>query len=225
MTKRSILYRDSGRVPLASVISVAVRRKIFDRFLRYCAPGPDTEVLDVGVTCDAAFQESNFFEHLYPYPHKITCVGTEDGSHLEREFPGLAFRMVEPGEPLPFSDGRFDVAFSNAVVEHTGSRERQGQFVAELCRVGRTVFIATPNRWFPVEHHTGLPFLHYLPSRAYRAILKRTRFRYWADEDHLNILTAKSLLELFPPDVSVEVGLVHILGIPSNVIAFARSSG
>ena len=36
----------------------------------------------------------------------------------------------------------------------------------EAVRVGRRVFLTTPNRWFPVEVHTRLPLVHWLPSAA-----------------------------------------------------------
>ena len=63
--------------------------------------------------------------------------------------------------------------FSNAVIEHVGGRDRQRKFVTEAIRVGRRVFITTPNRLFPVEVHTRLPLVHWLPDSlshpAYRA--------------------------------------------------------
>ena len=31
----------------------------------------------------------------------------------------------------------------------------------ELCRVAGRVFISVPNRYFPVEHHTAIPLLHF----------------------------------------------------------------
>jgi hypothetical protein len=222
MAQRSVYHKDSRKVPFASRISAKTRRKIFEFFLRICTPGPETRVLDVGVTCDDSYQESNFFEHMYPYPHNIVCVGTEDASHLARKYPGLTFQQVKAGDRLPFADQSFEWVFSNAVLEHAGSRESQRRFLAELCRVGRRVFVTTPNRWFPVEHHTGVPFLHYLPSQSYRALLRRTRFRFWADENHLNILTAKSLCELFPPSLTVHVRTVRALGLPANLIAYGE---
>ncbi len=64
----------------------------------------------------------------------------------------------------------FDVVFSNAVIEHVGDRERQEALVREALRVGRRVFVTTPNRWFPIEVHTRLPFVHWLPDElAHRA--------------------------------------------------------
>jgi SAM-dependent methyltransferase len=219
----SVYYQHSGRLPLASRLSLRARREMFALFMRHLSPTRDTRVLDVGVTSDSFFPESNYFERLYPYPNRITAVGTEDGSHLAERYPGLQYLRVAPGVPLPFDAGAFDVVFSNAVIEHVGGRASQEAFVAELCRVGRAFFITTPNRWFPVEHHTGVPLLHYLPSSLHRAVLNRTRYRYWATEETLNILTARSFRRLFPADSSVQILGVTTLGLTSNLVAVGPS--
>ena len=216
----SVYYRHSDAVPFASRLSYHVRRKMFQLFMASMRPEPGTSVLDVGVTSDERHRESNYFEQFYPYPQNITCVGTEDGSHLTTRYPGLRYQQVRPMEPLPFGDAQFDVVFSNAVVEHVGSRAAQRAFVGELCRVARAFFITTPNRWFPVEHHTGLPLLHYLPSSVFRSLIQGTRYRHWASENNLNILTASELAGLFPTDVRAQVRSVHLLGVPSNLVAF-----
>jgi ubiquinone/menaquinone biosynthesis C-methylase UbiE len=76
--------------------------------------------------------------------------------------------------PLPFWDNQFDVAHSSAVIEHVGSRKNQSDFLCELWRVARSgIFVTTPNRWFPVEFHTALPLVHWLPSASFRALLRR----------------------------------------------------
>jgi len=221
----SVYYQHSGSVPLASRVSLYARRKMFHLFMECCQPGPGTSVLDVGVTSDTSMAESNFFEHLYPYPHNIMCVGTEDGSHLMTAFPGLRYRQVRGGEPLPFADRAFDVVFSNAVLEHVGSRESQRSFLKELCRVGKSVFVTTPNRWFPVEHHTGLPLVHHLPPALFRRLLRQTRYDYWADEAHLNLMGGREMAQLFPPGMAVTVRRVRLAGFTSNLIAFARNDG
>jgi SAM-dependent methyltransferase len=217
---QSIYYRDSNKVPLASRLSLHVRQKMFRMFMEAVRPQPDTRVLDVGVTSDQTHKESNYFEEMYPYPHNITCVGTEDGSHLVRLYPGLKYTEIRAGDRLPFRDAEFDVVFSNAVLEHVGSRTQQARFIADLCRVSRQFFITTPNRWFPFEHHTGIPLLHYLPPRAFRAVLRKTRYERWADESNLNILTAGELERLFPNGVGVQIQTVRLFGIPSNLVAF-----
>ena len=215
----SAYYQHSGAVPLASRLSFHVRRKMFNLFMAHFQPSRKTRILDVGVTSDSTFAESNYFERFYPYPDNITCVGTEDGSHLMQEYPGLQYHRVKPGDPLPFSAGDFDIVFSNAVIEHTGSRIAQAAFVRELCRVGNAFFITTPNRWFPVEHHTGLPLIHFLPASLFRRCLRNTRYHFWADEQHLNILTTRELAALFPADVRLQICLVRLFGLTSNLVA------
>ncbi len=198
---------------------------MFRLFMDVIAPSPTARVLDVGVTSDRTFQESNYFERMYPYRHNITCVGTEDGSYLERDYPGLRYVQVRPHDALPYRDGEFDIVFSNAVIEHVGSRSDQARFTRELCRVGRRFFLTTPNRWFPFEHHTGLPLLHYLPAPRFRALLRKTRYRYWSEEEHLNILTARELRRLFPAGAAVDVRTVRVAGVPANLVAFGTSTG
>ncbi len=62
-------------------------------------------------------------------------------------------------------------------------------------RVGRRVFVTTPNRRFPVEVHTRLPFVHWLPKpaahRLYDAVGKG-----FAKE--IDLLSAGDLESLFP---------------------------
>lgn len=177
-------------------------------------------MLDLGVTSDNTFPESNFFESFYPNPEKITCAGTEDGSHLEAKFPGVRYIRVLAGQRLPFGDKEFDVIFSNAVVEHTGNKAKQRLFIHEVCRVGQNFFITTPNRWFPMEAHTGIPLLHYLPQAWFRALISGTRYDYWSHENNLNLLTIGELRDLFPETVVPRLKKLRILGIPSNLIAY-----
>jgi SAM-dependent methyltransferase len=223
--KESCYYRHSQYVPFASRLSFHVRQRIFRRFMTAFAPSAATSILDVGVTSDTQQRESNYFERFYPYPAQVTAVGTEDGSHLTEQYRGLRYQSVEPGSSLPFSTNQFDIVFSNAVLEHTGCRSSQAAFLNEVCRVGRRFFITTPNRWFPIEHHTGLPFLHFLPSAVYRTILAKTSYRYWAEEAHLSILSGEALRRMLPTRARGQVETVRLFGLSSNLIAFGDSQG
>ncbi|OGP53817.1 MAG: hypothetical protein A2Y65_12620 [Deltaproteobacteria bacterium RBG_13_52_11] len=213
----------AGKVPLASKVSFYVRKKMFALFMATMRPTGETTILDLGVTSDNRHQESNYFERFYPYTDKVACAGIEDGSHLEQEYPGVVFVPIKANQPLPFSNQQFDIVFSNAVIEHTGGEREQQFFIKEILRVSKAFFITTPNRWFPVEMHTVLPFLHYLPMRIYRFVLARIGLRYWASEENLNLLDARGFSRLFPSSVSVKVVTVTLLGIPSNLIAYGES--
>jgi SAM-dependent methyltransferase len=106
------------------------------------------------------------------------------------------------GRDLPFEDDAFDIAFSNAVLEHVGGRDEQRRFVHELCRVARRVFVSTPNRWFPVEAHTLLPLVHWLPRGGRDASFRALGQNGWT---HLNLLSRGQLVGLFPPMARVKV--------------------
>jgi len=186
------------------------------------SPNETTTILDVGVTCDEEHSSANMLERCYPYKHRITCAGVEDASHLENEFPGIKFVQIRPHQQLPFADEEFEIVHSNAVVEHVGTRQQQTEFIEELCRVGKQVFIVVPNRLFPVEHHTALPFLHYLPNRIFRFMAKFLGFTFWSTEEHLNLFYPWELAKWFPQDNTPKIIFRGIgLGFfKSNVVAY-----
>ena len=169
-------------------------------------PGPATTVLDVGVG-DVGFGEAeqcateNFFEEFYPWRENVTAVGLHGGRLFAARYPAVRYVQAD-GCELPFADREFDLYFSNAVVEHVGDRERQRRFVAEAVRVAERVFLTTPNRWFPVEVHTRLPFVHWLAPAAAARWYERLG-KPWAKE--LNLLRPGELRALFPPGVPVRV--------------------
>ena len=189
---------------LVDQVSLRSRRRKLQLFLEELNPTAATSVLDVGAD-ELAFGEGdgcatlNFFEEHYPWPEKITALGLQDGVGFRDRYPGIRYVQGDACA-LPFADGEFDIVFSNAVIEHVGDRERQRQLVSEAIRVGRRVFITTPNRRFPVEVHTRLPLVHWLPDRlahrVYRAVGKS-----FATE--VNLLSKRSFAALFPGRVRV----------------------
>ena len=197
---------------LADAISLRSRRRKLRLFLDELRPTPDTTVLDVGAD-ELGFGEGdgcgtlNFFEELYPWPERITALGVHEGTAFRARYPHIRYVRGDACA-LPFADGEFDVVFSNAVIEHVGSRERQRAFVREALRVGRRVFVTTPNRTFPLELHTRLPLVHWLPDRfshpLYRALGK-------GQGTELALLTPRTLASLFPGPVRiVNLGLTLV---------------
>jgi len=73
---------------------------------------------------------------------------------------------------LSQKDGDFDVAFSNAVIEHLGTYERQRRFAEEVRRVGRKFWVQTPARCFPIETHFLTVAVHWLPRSVQRKTLR-----------------------------------------------------
>jgi SAM-dependent methyltransferase len=198
----------------------APRRRLFDCFMGTLKPTERESVLDLG-TANLPEPLENIFELYYPHKHRITAAGAEDCAFLEKSYPGLKFVRVKPGAPLPFPDDAFDVGFSNAVIEHAGSRANQALFLGELIRVSRRCFLATPNRWFPVELHTRLPLLHWLPAPLFRRLIAAMGFDFYAREENLNLLSEGDLLRLLPnggAGLKTSVARNYFLGFPSNLM-------
>lgn len=217
-------YNVAGPGSLPTRVSRYQRRRMFTAFLRIMVPAAGDTIADVGVTSDRAHDHSNYFEAWYPYKAKITAVGVEDASFLEQNYPGVSF-VCANGLDLPFSDGSFDLVHSSAVVEHVGCAANQTQFLSELWRIAkRGIFVTTPNRWFPIEVHTVLPFLHYLPPRQYRRLLKRLGLDFFAEENNLNLMSKRTLSAS-----ATKAGIgpfriysARLFGLTSNLIFFAK---
>jgi SAM-dependent methyltransferase len=169
---------------------------MYDLFLREVRPDASTTIVDIGVS-DEETDEANMLEKLYPYTDKITCAGIGTGTAILKAYPGIRFEHVEPGQPLPFRDRQFDIAYSNAVLEHVGGRDQRSKFILGALRVAKAVFIAVPNRWFPIEHHTGLPLLHFAPG-LFRSVLSGTRYEYWSKPENVEFLDMALLRNEWP---------------------------
>jgi SAM-dependent methyltransferase len=207
---------------VATKLAFRARKRMFDDYCALIPVDRDVRVIDIGVTPDRELADSNFFERLYPYKDRITATSIEDASFLEVEHPGLTFVRTDGGR-LPFDDGEFDVAFSSAVLEHVGDRASQRRFIEEMTRVARRFFLTTPNRNFPVELHTFLPFVHWLPQRTHQRILRAISKDFWAQTENLNLLRPRELVGLFPSGTRVELTSHRTLGLPSNLIAYGES--
>ena len=195
---------------LAKQVFIRARQRIFRDFQARMRPTPSDKILDIGVS-DVITDGANVLEESYALQRNITACGLGLGLKFKASFPAIRYLQIEPGAPLPFPDGSFDIATSNAVLEHVGSYERQFSFVRELCRVAKRVFISVPNRFFPIEHHTAIPLAHYQDT-AFRLACRLSNKAEWADEQNLIFITRKRLWRLAAPvGRSAAVGYIGLL--------------
>lgn len=182
-------------------------RDFVDRF------GPDAPVLDVGGT--------PYPWNLVSYRGRVTLLNLS----LPEERPeGFDF-IAGDGTRLDFADGAFDTVFSNSVIEHLTTWERQVELAAEARRVGRRLWIQTPARIFPFEPHFFAPFIHWLPM-SWR--LRLAPFTPWglmkrgASDDleqmvrEIRLLSHSEMKRLFP---DCEIRTERFLGWPKSYIA------
>lgn len=217
-------YNVTAPESLAQRVATHVRRKMFATFMVEARPRPDEKLLDIGVTSDQTYEGSNYLEQLYPYKDRVTAAGIDDAGFLEVRYPGMRFIEANILD-LPFPDAAFDVVHSAAVWEHVGSRANQTRALAECLRVARRIVcLTTPNRWFPIELHTAMPLLHWLPHRVYRRLYRALGLAFFAEESNLNLLTMREIKAMATahPGWRFTYKRGWLLGWPSNLILFAE---
>jgi ubiquinone/menaquinone biosynthesis C-methylase UbiE/putative flippase GtrA len=207
-------------------VATMMRKQMFQAFIDEFTPQPSESLLDIGVTSDQSYTSSNYLEVLYPYKDRVTAVGIDDASFLETLYPGMTFKHAN-ALALPFEDASFDLVHSSAVLEHVGSAANQAKMVDECLRVARRgVCITTPNRWFPVEVHTQVPLVHWLPKAMCRAIYKNTGYAFFADEANLNLTTEAELRQIMArfPTYKYSFAPSRLWGWTSNLVLMVHKS-
>ena len=139
--------------------------------------------------------------------------------------------VVADGRHLPFKTGAFDLVYSNSVIEHLGSFENQRLFAAECQRVGLSYYVQTPNKWFFMEPHLITPFIHWLPRKIQRLLLRNFTVWGWITrptsqycESFMNetrLLDKSELQRLFP---DAEIRHERFLGLSKSIMAVKKSS-
>lgn len=215
-------YQVAKTESLATALMIQARRRIYSDFLANCQPQPEDKILDVGVS-DIVREGTNLFEVEYPYPSSVTAAGLGDGKDFKSAFPEINYVRISSGDELPFCDEHFDISISNAVLEHVGSREKQKSFVSELMRVSKKIYITVPNRFFLVEHHTSIPFMHWSDS-SFRLACRLMGKDEWAHSHNLLLMSRRSLLDCCREDAQVKCGYTGIALGPFSSNLFLMAS-
>ena len=169
-------------------LSIIVRTDQYKLFLKKMKPNLKSNILDVGVTSDETLKDSNIFERLYKWPNKITAATIEDVKEIKKLYPKIKGVKIFPHKKLPYKNKAFDIVVSWATLEHVGDYTDQDWFINELMRVGKKVFITTPDRAAIYEPHTGFFFLHWLPILWFRKLNVLFGNKFWSLPKNLNSL-------------------------------------
>lgn len=209
---------------------MALKRKRVERFIAACGLGPQHTILDLGS------EDGSYLASCYPYPQKIVLADVEEGPMREgvRRFGLKGYEVIPRDGALPLAAGSFDAVWCNSVIEHVTlpradlatTRDTEFQrradahqhaFAKEIARVGRAYFVQTPHRHFPVEAHSWLPLMQYLPQewrwKASRA-LKPIWVKKWKADF---LLYDRARFARHFPGATIEIE--SVLGLPKALIA------
>lgn len=175
-----------------------------------------------------------------PVSAKNVYIADIDAAQVESAAVRFGYTavVVPDNGPLPFSDKFFDIVFCSSVLEHitlpekdawretSGTRfrrvaqSRQRQFAKEISRIGAAYFVQVPYRWFPVETHTWLPFVGYLPRFIQCPVIGFSN-RVWikATVPDFYLPTVGDMAGYFP---DAEIRREKIWGLTKSLIAVKR---
>lgn len=175
-------------------------------------PTRDQSILDIGVSPLVDLPGENHFLRSYPFPEQVTTVSSDTNLDPVRiAFPKVTV-LTADGLDLPFDDHSFDIAHSNAVIEHVGPRNAQARFLAEMVRVAHAGFASTPDRWFPFDSHTNLPVIHWLPRRAFLTTLRRLGRLAPGEEWVTWLLSSREFQRLAPANLELRLVRQRLMG-------------
>ncbi|WP_417687641.1 hypothetical protein [Roseibium sp.] len=140
------------------------------------------------------------------------------------------FSAVE-GDACTFSpEQRYDICFSNSVIEHVGETRRILEFRDTVCRIADSYFIQTPNFYFPIEPHFVFPCFHWLPKVVQVGLNRRFTLGHMTKSANLldayltvescNILRPNVFKALFPEATIVRE---RLFGLCKSMIALKAS--
>ena len=164
--------------------------------------------------------------HHFPKRPFITTLNLHTVEFIQTpDFPPIQTATGD-GCFLDYPDASFDIVYSNSVIEHLSSFDRQNAFASEARRVGRSLWIQTPAKEFFFQPHLLTPFVHFLPVPLQRRLIRH--FTTWgivtkpspaAVESFLQevrLLSFEEMQQLFP-DCTIQ--RETILGFTKSYIA------
>jgi len=200
---------------LKAAAAPASRKSRAQLFYRPLSPTDEDLILDLGGGRGRHF--ARYFPNLRNV--QIADCNPDPLAYAARVY-GFKTRLVDATGQIPVADGEFDIVFCSSVIEHvTGPQPEalrafkedgrafreaawryQMQFASEIRRIGKRYFVQTPYRYFPIETHSWIPMLGYLPTHVQWRIV-RVFNRFWPrkqEDPDWALLSYKDMKALFP---------------------------
>ena len=106
-----------------------------------------------------------------------------------------------------------------------GNFDNQIQMCKNIINLSKKYFvITTPNRFHPIEFHTKIPLIHWLPKKLHRRILKLMGFNFFSEEKNLNLLSEFDLKFIMKKlcQENYEIRSINFFFIKSNLILIGK---
>ena len=158
-------------------------------------------------------------------PKHVLVVNMEPS---RREIPDWGEFEVGDACALPahVASRRYDLVFSNSLIEHVGGHERRQRFADTVHQLSDAHWVQTPYRYFPIEPHWMAPGAQFLPVTARARVVRHWPLSYQRGKSKEMALEAALSIELldrsqlryyFPGSV---LRTETVVGIPKSLIAY-----
>ena len=196
------------RSEMINIINENLNKEIFD------------DALDIGTTNDMEFPSSNY---LIKNLKKIKKYKSISDQKINSAFFSTTLKksITDDFSLEEINLHNADLVISNATIEHVGSYSNQLKMVSNIINFSKKKFIISmPNRFHPIDFHTKIPFIHWLPKKIHRKILSLIGLGYYAKEENLNLLSLNNLIMLLDNFNNIEYKIFRIrfFGFVSNFI-------
>ena len=182
-------------------------------------------VLDVGATEDNKFKSSNYLTKKFGFIKNI--FGLSDQNVKNKFYRKIFKKSITSNFSFKeYNKIKCDFVISNAVIEHVGSYAKQQKMIQNITKLSKKYFvIQTPNRYHPIEFHTKVIFIHWLPKNIFRKILKALGMVSFSKEKNLNLISEKDINKLFKKYkdvVEYKIFKINFLGFTSNFVIIGK---
>ena len=192
---------DNSRIQKAKKIIACLEYIMGERF-------KDKKVLEIGGgSCLISYEISKL-------ENEVICTDLKDETFQETidkcNIQNHVNFLIADGRKLPFKHSSFDIVIANQVLEHVPKMDHQ-KLIDESYRVLKTgglFYVATPNKLWPIEPHTKLPFLSYLPPGLANKYIKLTK---GVDKYDVYLLTYNQLKDLTLTKFKTLINLTPII--------------
>ena len=182
-------------------------------------------LLDIGTTEDSSARSSNIFCKMLD---KIKIHKSISNQKIKNKRFKLCIKksITSKFSKEVINAFKSDLVISSATIEHVGSFTNQVSKVENMISLSKKyIVLSTPNRFYPIELHTKLPLLHWLPKNYFRKVLLLLNMGYFADEKNLNLLDKselKKILNIFSQKIDYKIYNIRFLGFVSNFLVICK---
>lgn len=180
----------------------------------------EMSVIDLGGRVDTWTRASVRPAHLHVVNLEAPAADIPDWAEVDH---GDACNL-----PAHIASRRYDLVFSNSVLEHVGGHERRLRFAESVHALADRHWVQTPYRYFPIEPHWLAPGMQFLPVRARVALAYRWPLAHSpaaSREDAVvevlwtELVGYTQMRHLFPKS---QIRAERLMGLPKSLIAVAR---